>query len=106
MTKLRRELTALEFERLGLLALGWRHRDIAQFTNGTELSVRQAFHHTLTKTGASDKLELANRFAREVFMGYDDSNGPVPASFPKRVTVNGLCVFESRRGHHDIEATL
>lgn len=68
---LRSQLTLLEYERLGLLALGWRHRDIAQFTNGTELSVRQAFHHTLTKTGASDKLELANRFAREVFMGYD-----------------------------------
>lgn len=62
---LKDELTPLEYERAGLLFLGFRHRDIAVITGSTEWSVRQAFGKMFEKTGAADKLELAVRYAHE-----------------------------------------
>lgn len=93
------ELTPLEMERLGLLCIGVDYRGIAALTGLTEHTVKNAFKLMFLKTGTSDGLELAVRFAWELMERYHSGDGPVPASFPKRVTVNGLCVFESRRGH-------
>lgn len=93
---LRDELTPLEMERLGLLCLGLDYRAIGFLTGLNVYTTRLAFRKMFQKTGTSDGLELAVRFAREVFMGYDEG-GAVPAPFPKRDTVDGSGGFESRR---------
>lgn len=65
--KLRDELTAKEFERVGLLTLGLSLKDIASIVGISEFASRNAFRKMYEKTGTSDKLELAVRYAWEEF---------------------------------------
>lgn len=63
--KLRDELTAKEFERAGLLTLGLSLKDIASIVGLSQEGVRLRFKEIYRKTGTSDKLELAVRYAWE-----------------------------------------
>lgn len=67
--KLRDELTAKEFERAGLLTLGLSLKDIAGVVGMSQFGIRNAFRKMYEKTGTSDKLELAVRYAWEEFRG-------------------------------------
>lgn len=71
---LRDELTPVQFEKVGLLALGYSLKQIAVVMGLSEMATRMRFREMYERTGTSDKLELAVRFAREIFMGYDSGS--------------------------------
>lgn len=53
--------------RSGLLTLGLNVKDIASIVGISEWAARMAFGRIYRKTGTSDKLELAVRYAWEEF---------------------------------------
>jgi DNA-binding NarL/FixJ family response regulator len=62
---LKQELTPNQYFLCGLLALGWTHEEIARYLGRSYYGVKRSFEKIRGRSGASDKLELATRYAWE-----------------------------------------
>jgi DNA-binding NarL/FixJ family response regulator len=62
---LKQELTPNQYFLCGLLAFGWTHDEIARYLGRSYFGVKRSFDKIRERSGASDKLELATRYAWE-----------------------------------------
>ena len=94
---LRDEVTPLEWEIVKLTSFGYRGQDVASILGTTHNVIKNYLTRIYEKTGTSDRLELAVRFAWEradrarntAFMDTNDRY--------KRSIQHGIPQFDSRR---------
>lgn len=63
---LKEELSPSELMTASLIAWGWSAKEIARAFGRTHRGVRAQLNNIYIKTGTSDKLELATRYAWEI----------------------------------------